>query len=336
MYLKELCELNGVSGDEGTVRSFIEEKITPYADSVHTDNIGNLIAFRKGSIHKKVMISAHMDEVGFIVSKITDDGYLKFKEVGGIDPRVIVSKRVKIGKDGIDGIIAQKAIHLQSREERGKVAPVDSLFIDIGASSKEEAEKKASLGDYVSFCTKYAETGGKVKAKALDDRVGCSILIDIIQEKNLYDTYYVFGAQEEVGLRGAAVYAYNLKPDIALVLEGTTCSDVHGAKEHEYVTVCGGGAAVSFMDRTSIVNRRYHKWLYETAEKEGISVQYKRTTAGGNDAGRIHRIKDGILTASLSVPCRYIHSPVSVASLSDIDAVRSLTKIFTQRWEEIL
>lgn len=336
LYLKELCSINGVSGDEANVRNFIEEKIRPYADDVYTDNMGNLIAFKKGEINKTVMLSAHMDEVGFIVSKITDSGYLKFKTVGGIDPRVVVSKRVSIGKNNVCGIIAQKAIHLQKADERGNVAQISSLFIDIGASSKEEAEEKVSLGDYVSFSTSYAEIGDKVKAKALDDRVGCAVLMEIIKEKNKYDTYYVFGVQEEVGLRGAAVYAYNLKPDIALVLEGTTCSDVYGAKEHEYVTKCGGGAAVSFMDRSSIVNSKYHKWLYNTAKENGINVQYKRTTMGGNDAGIIHRTASGILTASLSVPCRYIHSPVSVASLSDINAVYELTKIFIERWEEIL
>lgn len=334
MYLKELCELNGVSGDEGEVRAFIEDKIRPYADDIHTDNMGNLIAFKKGANHKKIMLSAHMDEVGFIVSKITDDGYLKFQPVGGIDPRVVVAKKVTVGKDKIPGIIALKAIHLQKPDERGKTVPMSSLFIDIGASSKEDA--KISLGDYVSFSTKYNQTGDKVKAKALDDRVGCSILIDLMKEKNTYDTYFVFGVQEEVGLRGAEVYAYNIKPDIALVLEGTTCSDVYGAKEHEYVTVCGGGAAVSFMDRSSIVSEKYHKWLYNTAKEENIPVQYKRTTMGGNDAGIIHRSKDGILTASLSVPCRYIHSPVSLASVSDIDAVRRLAAVFMERWEEIL
>ncbi|MCH5185263.1 MAG: M42 family metallopeptidase [Oscillospiraceae bacterium] len=334
MYLKELCETDGVSGNEGAVRAFIEDKIRPYADEIYTDNMGNLIAFKKGRIPKTIMLSAHMDEVGFIVSRITDDGYLKFKTVGGIDPRVVVSKRVRIGS--VPGIIALKAVHLQKPEEKETAVQISSLFIDIGASSKEEAEKKVSIGDYVSFATSYAEVGDKVKAKALDDRVGCGILIDLIMRENIYDTYYVFGVQEEVGLRGAAVYAHNLKPDAALVLEGTTCSDVYGAKEHEYVTVCGGGAAVSFADRTTIVKRSFHRWLYDTALKNNIRVQYKRTTMGGNDAGAIHRAKDGILTASLSVPCRYIHSPVSVAAVSDIKAVYELAALFTERWEEML
>jgi len=336
MYLKELCNMRGVSGDCGEVREFIKEKIQPFADEITVDNMGNLIAFKKGRINKRAMISAHMDEVGFIVSGINDSGYLQFKTVGGIDPRIVVSKRVRIGKDSVRGIIALKAIHLQSKEERGKVTPIKSLFIDIGAKSKEDAEKKVSLGDYVSFDTEYAEIGDKVKAKALDDRVGCSVLMELMQNECKYDTYFVFGVQEEPGLRGAAVYAYNIKPDIALVLEGTTCSDVYGAKEHEYVTVCGGGGAVSFMDRSSIVSKKYHKWLYNTAKENGIPVQYKRTTMGGNDAGIIHRTKDGILTASLSVPCRYIHSPVSVASKSDIKAVYDLALLFMNRWEEIL
>lgn len=336
MYLKELCEINGVSGDEGEVRAFIQSKISGCADSVSTDSMGNLTVFKKGRVHKKIMLSAHMDEVGFIVSKITDDGYLKFKTVGGIDPRVVISRRVVIGKNKVPGIIALKAIHLQKPDERGKSVPISSLFIDIGASSKADAEKKVSLGDYVSFSSSYAEIGGKVKAKALDDRIGCSVLLDLIKEDAVYNTYFVFGTQEEVGLRGAAVYAHNIMPDIALVLEGTTCSDVYGAKEHEYVTVCGGGAAVSFMDRASIVSEKYHRWLYSAAEKNNIPVQYKRTTMGGNDAGAIHKSRTGILTASLSVPCRYIHSPVSVAALSDIDAVRRLAGIFMERWEEIL
>lgn len=338
MYIKELCSLDGVSGCENEVRSFIIEKIRPLADELTVDSIGNIIALKHGERRdKRVMLSAHTDEVGFIISGITDNGFLEFKTVGGIDTRVIISKHVRIGRNKINGIIGIKAIHLQTRDERRSVPKLSSLYIDIGAKSREEAEKLVSLGDYAAFDTRYSDFGtNKIKAKAIDDRVGCAILIELMREKPLFDTYFCFMAQEEVGLRGAGLAAARVKPDIALVLEATTCSDVGGVSEADYVTRLGGGAAVSFADRTTVVERGFCEWLINSARKESIPVQYKASVSGGNDAGAIHLANGGIKTASVSVPCRYIHSSVGIADKSDIEAVKALALLFLKRTADII
>lgn len=338
MLLKELCELNGVSGGEGAVRSYILDKIKPYADEITVDTIGNIIAKRSGeSPSHRIMLSAHMDEVGFIISGITDKGFLEFKTVGGIDTRVIISKRVKIGADKISGVIGMKAIHLQTPDERENVPKVSSLFIDIGAKNKEEAEKKVSLGDYAAFDTQFCEFGsGKYKAKAIDDRAGCAVLINLIAKKPKFDTYFCFTTQEEVGLRGARIAAARVKPDIALVVEATTCSDVGGVRAEDYVTRLGGGAAVSFADRSTIVDREYCERLIKLAKRENIPVQYKAAVAGGNDAGAIHLAVGGIKTASVSVPCRYLHSPAGIADAADIEAVERLAGAFLKYADEII
>lgn len=337
MLIEKLTNLNGVSGSEGAVRDFIKKEIEKYADEITVDTIGNLIALKKGDSSKKVMLSAHIDEVGFIVSGINDKGYIKFQTVGGIDTRVIISKKVVIGENKVKGIIGMKAIHLQKRSERETVPEVKNLFIDIGAKDKKTAEKKVKLGDCIAFDTSFEMLSeDTIKAKAIDDRAGCAVLIELIKKPVKYDTYFCFTTQEEVGLRGARVAAHRIMPDIALVLEATTCSDVYGVEEHDYVTNLAGGVVVTFMDRTTIVDKKLHKWLFETAKTAGIPVQYKRKTAGGNDAGRIHLAGGGVKTASLSVPCRYLHSPCGIASLSDIKAMQNLAELFLERIDEVI
>ena len=189
--IKEYTKINSVSGNENKIRNRILEDIKPYADKITVHSMGNIIAFKKGSIpnNKKIIISAHMDEVGFIISDITDDGFLKFKEVGGIDPRILLSQRLVIGEKEINGVIGIKAVHLVSPEERTRVVKANEMYIDIGASSKEEAEKYVTKGDYAAFDSEYAELGGDViKAKALDDRIGCAIMAELIKEQYLRHT----------------------------------------------------------------------------------------------------------------------------------------------------
>ena len=335
MLLKELCELNGVSGDEGAVREKIRQEIAPYADEITVDTMGNLIALKKGRIpDKKMMLSAHMDEVGLIVSGITSSGFLRFQAVGGIDTRVLISKRVLVGEKKIPGIIGMKAIHLQKRSERETVPEKKSLYIDIGATSQQEAEKKVSLGDYVAFDTKFAEIGdGKIKAKALDDRVGCAVLLELIKRPVRYDTYFCFLVQEEVGLRGAQIAAHRIRPDAALVLEATTCSDVAGCEEHQFVTELGGGVTITFRDGSCIADSGIREFLEQTAKKNNIPYQFKKTTAGGNDAGAIHIASGGVKTASLSVPCRYLHSPVGMIAKSDMQAMLDLAGLWMETFE---
>lgn len=332
MLLERLCNECGVSGDEGRIRDIIKSEITPYVDDITVDSMGNIIALKKGKdSKKKVMMAAHMDEVGFIISGITDKGYLKFKTVGGIDTRVIISKKVLVGDKKVHGIIGMKAIHLQGASERENVPDVSDLTIDIGANSKEEAKKRVSIGDYATFDTLYSDFGtDKVKAKALDDRVGCAALVEALKGDCEYDLYACFTTQEEVGLRGATACAYRINPDIALVMEGTTCSDVYKCDEKDYVTKCGGGAVLSFMDGSTIFDAKLREKLYNLAEENNILVQYKKAATGGTDAGIIHKTCCGVKTAVIAVPCRYIHSPVSVASKADIDAVKKFACMFIE------
>ncbi len=327
MLIKELTDLNGISGNENEVRDYIISKIENLCDSYKVDSIGNIIAFKRGSGSKqKIMLSAHMDEVGFIVSGHTEKGFIKFKAVGGIDDRILPGKKVVIGKKKLSGVIGIKPIHQQEREERDRISKIKQLYIDIGADSKEEAEKLAPLGEFIAFDSDFVNLGYDcIKAKALDDRVGCAVLIEALKHSYDFDLYACFTVQEEVGLRGAQVAAYGVMPDMALIIEGTTCADVPDVEKHEYSTILGNGAALTIMDRTCYCDRELVQYLYDVAVQNNIKVQYKQTTTGGNDAGQIQRTGTGVKTASISVPCRYIHSPVSVMSRSDYEAVERLT-----------
>ena len=338
MFLKELCQISGVSGDEERVADFIIDKIKPYVDDITVDIMGNVIAYIKGeSSSKKVMIAAHMDEVGFIVSSMTDDGYLKFKTVGGYDERILPGKRVLVGNDKIPGVIGIKAIHLQSKDERNSVANEKKLVIDIGAKSKNEAEEYIRLGDYASFSDVYEEIGDeRILSKALDDRVGCDVMISLAKEKYFYDTYLCFTVQEEVGTRGAKVVSERIKPDIAIILEATICSDVSGASPNLEITTMGGGAALSILDRGSYSDVGLTKHLFNFAKEKNIDVQYKRTNSGGNDARAIQIAGNGVKTAAVSVPCRYLHSPAGIISKKDYYSVKNLLAEFLRNIREFI
>lgn len=326
MYIKELTELNGVSGNEDEVREYILKNIKDLADDTTVDSMGNIIAFKKGKNSKlKVMLSAHMDEVGFMVTGFGESGVIKFATVGGIDERILLGKRVLVGDNKIPGVIGSKPIHLQEREERNANVKLKKMYIDIGTDKKDETEKLVSLGDYIAFHSPYTEFGeGLIKSKALDDRVGCAILMEALKERYECDLYACFTVQEEVGLRGSEVAAYTVSPDIALVVEGTTCSDVPGVEKSEYSTILGEGAALTIMDRTSYADKNFVNYIYELAQKNKLPVQFKQTTTGGNDAGKIQLSKSGVVTASISVPCRYIHSPVSVMSQKDFNSCKDI------------
>lgn len=338
MLLKRLCETHGVSGDERCVRDVICSEIKPHATSITVDIMGNLTAFKKGvSSEKKVMLCAHMDEVGLIVSSVTESGYLKFQTVGGIDARVLVGKRVSVGKNRINGIISLKAVHLQSKSERESAVTEKMLYIDIGAKDKEDALSVVSIGDYAAFETAFHEFGeGFYKAKALDDRCGCAILADLIKCSCEYDTYFCFTVQEEVGCRGAQICANRIGADAAMILEATTCGDVSGAQKHLEVTTPHGGAALSLLDRGSYSDITLTTRLYTLAQSEGIKVQYKRTTMGGNDARVVQTAVGGTLTCAVSVPCRYLHSPVSTVSKSDFESAKKVAELFITRTKELI
>ncbi len=322
--LKRLSDANAVSGNEGVVRNIIKAEAEKYADSVTVDNIGNVIAYKKGrASNKKIMLAAHMDEVGFLVTYIEDTGFIRFKPIGGIDQRVLLAKRVKIGKDEVTGVIGVKAIHLQAPSERGNVIQQTSMYIDVGASSKDGTGVK--LGDYISFDTQFDDFGdGLMKGKALDDRIGCAVLLELMKNDYDDDIYFTFTVQEELGLRGAGVAAFTVAPDIAIICEATTCADVPDVEDANKVTVLGEGPAVSFMDAATIGDKRIVSSIIKTAEENGIMYQIKRAASGGNDAGAIHTSREGIPSAVISAPCRYIHSPVSVASYSDYENMKRL------------
>lgn len=328
MLLKELCALRAPSGCEDEARKFIIEKIRSVAPEaeITVDTMGGVTVHKKGT-GKRVMVAAHVDEVGFIVSGFTDDGFVKFKTVGGIMTSVLVSKKVALGPNATPGIIGAKAVHLQSREEREKPASMSELYIDVGAKDRAEAEKLVSLGDYGTFDGEYTEFGdGLVKSRALDDRAGCAVMLELMKKSYKNDMYFAFTVQEEVGLRGAIIAARKIKPDIALVLEGTTCNDVYGAKPHQTVTKLGGGAVMTAMDGAAVSDRRYFEMIKQVAAREGIPLQIKRTNAGGTDAGSIQRSGAGVRTAVLAVPCRYIHSPVSVLCRRDLESLARLAE----------
>lgn len=320
--LKQLCMLDGTSGDEGAVRDFVISQIKDYCE-YKVDNLGNIIAFKKGknTPKKKVLVDAHLDEVGLIITHIEENGFLRFATVGGIDTAALMFRRVLInGK--ILGVIGGKPVHLCEGDERKKLPSPDSLYIDLGASSKEEVEQLVSVGDCAIMCSDFTQVGDKVLAKALDDRVGCAVLIDLLKQDAQYDFYASFSTQEEVGLRGAGVVAYSVAPDAAIVIDGTTAADVAGVAPQKQVCRQGEGAVVSFMDGATSYDREY----YNAALNSGIKAQSKTAVAGGNNSGAIHLSRGGVRTVALSVPCRYIHTSGSTCDMRDVIAVRDLTK----------
>lgn len=334
MDLKELALMPGVSGFENRVRESLFASLREKGFEPSTDVLGNVIV-KTGGGGPRVMIDAHMDEVGLMVTAIEKNGLIKFQKVGGIDDRVLLSKRVFIGKDRVPGVIGAKAIHLQEPKEREQVIPWHALAIDVGAKSREEAEKKVKVGDYIVFDTEYEEIGTDVvKSKALDDRIGCAVLLRLLEEKwEKVELYCVFSVQEEVGTRGARVAAHRIEPDMGIAVEGTVCADLPGLEDHQWVTRLGGGAAVSVMDRGSIPSRRMVDELLRLARENGIPVQFRESTAGGNDAAAMQLARSGCPVASVSVPCRYIHSPASLASRRDFENVVKLLTLFLRSVE---
>lgn len=336
MLLAKLSEASGISGQEGEIRAVIRNEIAPYVDEIKVDPIGNLIALKKGKAGKaRVMLAAHMDEVGLMVVGFESNGLLHVGSVGGVDPRVLVSKTVYVGRDKRPGVIGSKPIHMLKREDMDRATELDALRVDIGAKNKEDAEKLVKLGDPVVFATKCEPIGdGFMKGKAFDDRVGCCAIIEALKVQHDFDLYGVFTVQEEVGLRGAGVAAYQVEPNLALVLEGTTAHDVPETPEHKVSTVLGKGPAIVHMDRSWMGNRQIINRLVEVTEAAGVPYQFKRTVTGGTDAGRIGLTKEGIPSAVVSMPCRFIHSPVSVIHLSDFENYVKLAGLFLDSLDE--
>ena len=304
--LKTLCDLNGTSGNEAAVRDYILEQIQPYCTTCTVDAMGSVIAFKKGkrTPEKRVMLSAHMDEVGFIITGATEEGYLQFAPVGGINPSVVLGRRLALENGGY-GMVGTVPIHLLHEDAGEKVPSFDELLIDVGAADKQTAEMMAPVGNFAYFSESYVAFGdGKICAKALDDRIGCMLMIELLQSELEADTWFCFQVQEEVGLRGAACTGSRVQSDRVCVL--------------------GDGPVVSFMDGATIYDRALYRMARETADENGIPSQTKTAIAGGNDAGALQRAGQGSAALAVSLPCRYIHSGASVVQQSDIDATRAL------------
>jgi len=318
MLLKDLCAAAGVSGDETEIRNLIASHLS-WCD-MHVDAMGNLLASRPGN-GKKILFAAHMDEVGLIISGIEDNGFLRFKTVGGINTDVLLGKKVYIGRGKIPGIVGVCAVHLQSRAQREGVVREEDMYIDIGAADRAEAASAVSLGDTAVFPPHFEEFGDNlIEARAIDDRAGCAVLIKLLQ--NQYPDVQVccaFTAQEEVGTRGAQAAAEYFRPDIAVVVESTFCSDIFPTDTPGHITTLGAGPAVTFMDRTSTPDKTLVSSITLTAKTHGIPWQHKRTAGGGTDAGVISRAVEGIPTAILALPCRNLHSPSCVIAKEDYE-----------------
>ncbi|MBR2012660.1 MAG: M42 family metallopeptidase [Clostridia bacterium] len=324
--LSYLTSLFGASGSEGDVRQAILNEIRPYCDKVDVDRLGNIIAFKRGSMPAPydLMFSAHMDEIALMVTRIDAEGFLKFSCVGGIDPRILPGKHVVVGKEKIHGVIGVLAPHFGKDEETA--AKLEDLYIDIGAKDKEDAEQKISVGAMVGFDTGYQEFGEDlVRAKALDDRAGCYVLIEMIKKELPFDATFVFSVMEEIGCVGAEVAAYTVRPQYAFVIEGTTAGDIHTKKDQSSVCKLGNGPVISFMDHSAIYDRELYQLATDAAKANNIPIQTKEAVAGGNESGKIQQSWNGCKVLAISVPCRYIHSPVSVASLEDIENTLRLT-----------
>jgi endoglucanase len=330
MLLKTLTDINGLPSYEDDIRAAIKSEIKDYADSMYTDRMGNLIAVKNEAENSgaHIALSAHMDEVGMVVTQIEKSGMIKF-DTWGVLPKILLSKTVKIGKEQIPGVIGSKPIHLQKPEEREVIIELDKMYIDIGAVSKEDAEKYVEIGDYIAFDSEFREMGKhKIKAKALDDRLGCAAIIAIFKSDIPRKLTAVFCTQEEVGLRGSAVAANGISADIVINLEGTVCADSEDIDEHLRVTVSGEGPALSIRDSTSVYLKEYYKKMIDTAKKNSIPLQFRRTGAGGTDAVNYHTAGGGTPVIGLAVPCRYLHTPVSMCDLRDYENMIVLVKAF--------
>ncbi|MDR2027899.1 MAG: M42 family metallopeptidase [Treponema sp.] len=335
--LRSLCTLDGVSGAEDEVRDYILKKVRPLAEEVRVDPLGNVLAFRKGrkSSGKTVMLCAHMDEVGFIVKDITEEGYLKFNNLGGVDRRVIIGKRLKVGPRKLPGLVSIKAYHLVREEEKNTVPKIDDLSIDIGVQSREEAEKLVSIGDICSFDSDFVEFGdGFVKAKAIDDRIGCAVLLRVLEDGPAVDTWFAFVVQEEVGLRGSMGAAFGINPDIALIVEGTTAADLPSAEGHRKACSPGKGVVLPFMDNSAIYHRPLFDELRRIADKNNIKWQHKTIVAGGTDAGSIQKSREGAQVAVMSAAVRCIHSSICIAYGPDFDEMVKLGHAYLKHLEE--
>lgn len=341
--LEKLSNACGVVGRENQVRTLLVEMLKPYSDEIQIDRMENIIAIKKGKPKApRIMLAAHMDEVGLMVKTINKDGFLQFSKMGGIDDRILPAQKVVIHtkKTIYPGIIGSKPPHIQKEEERKKIINLDALFIDVGAENKEDAINRGiAIGDAVAFDVQYNKLGRDVvMGKAFDNRAGCAAMVETMKllEKTECTVCAVGTVQEEVGLRGAATAAFGVDPDLALALDVTFAGDVPGVREYDTSVKMGKGPALTISDSGLITHPKILRWLQDTAEKEKILIQLESGLLGSTDAARISITRQGIPSGTISIPTRYIHSPVGVLSLKDVEesaklaaaAIRKAAKYF--------
>jgi len=330
--LEKLANASGVTGREDEVRSLMIKYLKPYADEVKEDKIGNVVAIKKGKKNApKLMLAAHMDEIGLLVKTITKEGFMQFMKMGGIDDRVLLAQKVMVCTENglLHGIIGSKPPHIQKEDERKRVLASDELFIDIGAENQEEARNRGvRIGDPVEFDIKFAKLSKDVViGKAFDDRAGCVAMIEVMKrlEKTDCTIFAVGTVQEEVGCRGAVTSAFGLSPDLGIALDVTVAGDTPGVKESEAPVKLGKGPSLGIADSGLITHRKVLKLLIDTAEENKIPYQLEAGLAGTTDASRIALAREGVPSGPLSIPTRYIHSPTSMINLTDVENVIKLT-----------
>ena len=324
--IKKLVETYGPSGDEEKIREIIKTEIKDSVDQIEIDALGNLIALKKGKKDKKVMLAAHMDEIGLIANHIDDDGFIRFDRVGGISPYMLLGERVLFNGE-TPGVIDK-----EGKLDDIKKLNYDKLYIDIGVQDKEEAQEKVKLGDTASYYREFQDLGDRVTAKSLDDRIGCVALIETLKaiEEPIYDTYFVFTTQEEVGTRGSKVAAYNIEPDLGLAVDVTLTGDMPEAKR--MAVSLGAGPAIKVKDRSVLVAPQVKNLLIDLAEDKEIPYQLEVLKFGGTDAGSMQLTKDGVLAGAVSIPCRYVHSPSEMVDVNDVEnSVQLLTDLLNNK-----
>lgn len=330
--LKRVCEAPGAPGFEQRIREVVLEEIKDLVDEVELDNLGNVYAIKRGKSDKRVMVGAHMDEIGFIVTHIDDKGFIRFHTLGGFDPKTLTAQRVIIhGKEDVMGVMASKPIHVMSPEERSKVAKITDYFIDTGLP-KEEVEKLIKVGDPITRERGLIEMGDCVNCKSLDNRLAVFILIETLKylkDKEIpYDFYGVFTVQEEVGIRGANVAAMRINPDFGFGLDTTIAYDLPGAQAHEKITSLGEGTAIKIMDSSTICDYRMVEYMKKTANTHGIQWQPEILTGGGTDTAGIQRMTEGgSIAGAVSIPTRHLHQVIEMAHKKDItNSIELLSK----------
>ncbi len=327
--LEAICVTPGAPGREEKIRNLVAAEIKPFVDELSTDNMGNLIAVKKGRDPKKVMVAAHLDEIGFMVTHIDDKGFLNFHTLGGFDPKTLTAQRVIVhGRKDLIGVMGAKPIHVMSPEEKNKVAQLNDYFIDLGMP-KEEVEKFVRAGDVVTRERGLVEMGNCINSKSLDNRISVFVLIETLRRLDIpaFDTYAVFTVQEEVGIRGASVAAHSINPDFGIALDTTIAFDTPGAKAHEKITELGKGTAIKIMDASAICDYRMVNFLKQTAERNNITYQTEILTAGGTDTAGLQRFgKHGSISGAISIPTRHIHQVIEMVHKDDVlNSIRLLT-----------